>query len=501
MVQSATAQPGGLATTYNALTKSNLENQYYGPTQMADIAAKNVYAQYLPAQMLGQMLSNPYVWQTMDKNVLNNLVKQYGQTLSNPPSIQSLSGMPNNGGGWASALWNKITGNSGANGAGSSNPLSPQGMPSAGGGVSGGGGNGYQQFGANNRSPNAEIGQIADQGNNSFNQPTPSPPVSSSNGANALTGVPVGYNTPGTRQAAGLTNPGSFGGNNPIAAAQTQQDVMKTAATGQTQAATDQWKALQDKAAASATLNNNLVNSANGFHDAYGKSSYTGARWGSLPSSGLFVAPSKLGGSMGPEQLADRYSDNMATTLAPNVISGHITDASRSLVSRLKLARSLEPDAEKAMYGSITSTGQRLKNEQDFYNQIRQQNPDVLPSEAEGLWSSFNNHFPPYDYKDGTPAPQNNPRWKQYATPEALNAYRNSGDYVPASKAPQKQQPPYQLDFGSAEDLKNATATKNEGIAHVDANQAKAPPSDNDIAFTAKKYGMTPQQVKKFLGI
>lgn len=414
---------GGVVTSMqgqNALTKSALENQYYGPSQQADIASKTTYARYLPAQIIGQVLSNPLAWQTMDKGQLQALVSQYANSVSNPPSIASLSGGQPSGG-LISMLINRARGNQQPNN-------SMQNMPM------GQNGNGLMP--------------PSNGGSGMPNQIPPQQPIGQ-NGSPSSVG---GYSTPATRQAGSLTNPGSMGGLNPVAGAGAQQKGLETAVTGQTQAATNQWETGQTQSAQRATDANNLINTAKAFHTSYKGAAYRGARYGSLPSQGVFVPPTASGKDLSQEQLADRYANQMAVALTGMNEPGHATDSTRSLFANLKMNRALDEGAEDKMYHSTLATAERWKEEQDFYNYIRSKNPDVTKPEADSLFNSYNTQMPPYNFETLNPLPKNKGKWKLYATPEAVSSLRQNGTYEPkaennspknvTSESPKKFTPP-----------------------------------------------------------
>ncbi len=111
----------------NALTKSALENQYYGPAQQADIASKTTYARYLPAQIQAEVLANPNAWAVMGKPQLESLGQQFSNNITNPPSVQSLSGGIPPGNGLLSLLFNKFMNGNQGQGQAQGNPM--QGSP------------------------------------------------------------------------------------------------------------------------------------------------------------------------------------------------------------------------------------------------------------------------------------------------------------------------------------------------------------------------------------
>jgi len=417
--------PGGPIVTgmqgANALDKSNLQNKFlsaqlpYAPyNAYADALSKIAYAQMAGPQTLATILSSPAAVSRMSPETYNALAKLAQQGLGNIGNIN----IPQP---------NQIT-------SGSQTPI----------------GNVYNAlkslfYGEPSKSNNNLVNLPGTNGQNV--QPTPQfvnavgnlkPGESVTMGIdgqpiNNTNNQPIagGYSTPASQQAAATQTPGTMGGVNPASGATAQEKGFEEAATGQARAATEQWKEGQTQASTSADLANNIINNAKGFHKAYQKSFYTGARLGSLPSEGLSAAPTLPGHNLGDEQIADRYSNNMLTSLAQGLQKGHITDTNFQLFNRLKLARPLDKNAEEAIYKSTIATAERLKENRDFYNYIRRTNPDITKPEADGLFGLYNSQLPPYDFNTLKPLEKNNGKWKLYSSKEAVNKYRENGTYQP----------------------------------------------------------------------
>lgn len=169
--------PGGPLVTsmrgINALTNSNLENQYagirnqYAPYNMyANALSKIAYAQYLPYQLQAQALSNPLLWMAMKDNpqaaadMMNRFASSMpqGNTIGQLPGGQPIPvpGQRGTGNGLLSMLINRITG-------GDSQP-----QPQSRNALTGGG----QEFGAVNQASPEMVADIAEHGNAAYqNQP------------------------------------------------------------------------------------------------------------------------------------------------------------------------------------------------------------------------------------------------------------------------------------------------------------------------------------------
>lgn len=178
--------PGGPMVTsmrgINALTNSNLENQYagirnqYAPYNMyADALSKIAYAQYLPYQLQAQALSNPLLWMAMKDNpqAAADMMTRFassmpqGNNLGQLPGGQPIPipGQRSTGNGLLSMIMNKITGGN------------DEGAPVNQNALAGGG----QDFGANNRAPDSMVADIAQNGNAAYqNQPQAPTPTQGS---------------------------------------------------------------------------------------------------------------------------------------------------------------------------------------------------------------------------------------------------------------------------------------------------------------------------------
>lgn len=211
MVQSATAQPGGLATTYNALAKSSLDNQIlgaqaqYAPYQAyADAQLKNQQAIWTPYQYRMQALPMMLMAAQGDPakqqqilQMMNGPIAGSGNAMNMGGPNIPLPGQPSQGSnplghGLAGMLWNKLTGDGQQQ---ASNPMAQ--MPPPGGpmgdGQSQGGSSSYPTFGANNQATPQDVDQaIARSGGNNGNagyQPDSAQPNASTTGSPIVPGT------------------------------------------------------------------------------------------------------------------------------------------------------------------------------------------------------------------------------------------------------------------------------------------------------------------------
>lgn len=395
-------EPGGGIVTgmrgANALTKSNLENMYYGPTQEANIASKNTYARYLPAQILGQVLANPLAWQTMDKNVLKQLTNQYASALANPPSIESLSNTKNMKFGLLGMLGdifsNLKKGNQNAlktipqeNQQQQQNAFTN--TPNSG------------EFGANNKMSDDEVSKfvanLQDQQQQN-QQPTSSFPTSTINRAS---------DAPGNKM------PGSFGGENPAAIQSAKTKAIETTATTEAQKQADASAKLEEQAneAASAADNNlNLLDKL--------KSTATKLKW--YEKGPIF---GKLPGVTTEASDFDKAQSALADSVARAQQTGHITGIDRSTYNSMKPERSQPGEALKHQIDFNEGMNLRIKTKPAFL--LKAAELGLNPTQKEAVWNYFIRSRPFYNSKSNTINHKNIDSWENFLTPqkiaEALN--------------------------------------------------------------------------------
>lgn len=407
---------GALQT--NALAKSNLDNQImrvqaqYAPyTSYADAALKMAQAQVAAPQVISNILSNPLGVSRMTPETYNALATMAQKGLQNIGNF-NIPQPGQMGRSTAGSVYNWVKNMM----SGGQQPF-PQNNSQA------------LQQAINNQTP----GQAIRVGVNGQPVIENAPSQSASDQQTSSGG---GYDTPSAQQSSQMQTPGTYGGINPTSSAEAMSEGQKAAAIAQQQAANEQWNEGQTQISNNADLMNNLINYAKGFDKSYKQSVYKGARLGTLPSQGLWAPPTKPGNDLSSEQIADRYANNMVTSMAQAYQKGHVTDTNFGLFSQIKLARSLDPDAEQSIYNSTIAAANRVKENRDFYNYIRRQNPGITKPEADGLFGLYNTQMPPYDFTTLKPLPQNANKWKIYASPQALNEYRTTGSFNPS---PQQQ--------------------------------------------------------------
>lgn len=384
----------------NALSKQSLENQYYGPMMQADMASKNAYAQWLPAQLMAQAISSPG-FATLDKNQQKIMLDKYHAALNNPPPANNA---PPQSGGALNALMGLF--NSGGQQQSPQNAMiqSPD---------------GFNQV--------KNVNAVQNPGDY-YTQPM------EAQGAPPKPPAQGGYNTPAGQEDAGQLMPGS-NPISPLAAAENQQAAEKEAVVGQTnnQNAEQKLKNEQSNAISSAAID--ARKALDMFHTNYIKSSYIGPRLGAKPSSGEGSIPTLPGGTMGPEQLADTGTQQFLEAVTRMQGGGHLTDDARELLSSAKgFGRHLERDAEEKLYESTNAKLERLENSNNFRNDFFHRNPRATEEDVTAMMNNFNRFAPSYDYKKSEAMPENEDKFRDFTSPEALAAYKRDGKYNPYTK-------------------------------------------------------------------
>jgi len=253
--------------------------------------------------------------------------------------------------------------------------------------------------------------------------------------------VPGAANTPISEQAAssgGLApisgaattatpggTPNMFGGNpsqnyglfgspyNPIQL----QGLLAQAKTGGTTGIT-QYNTAQADAAKAGDLGIQLKNLTDQFQKAYAKTDLKGGALGMLPSHFSSAA-----------QTADNASQNMAGLVAKMIAGGRVTNYEMQYVANMKPNRGMNPEAAREVSDFLKQKSIRMQEEAPFLNAARQQGIDVQTAQA--LWNSYNNQRPVYDFDQNKPNTQFQNSWKDYLTPQAVQAVKNGQGYVP----------------------------------------------------------------------
>lgn len=352
------------------------QNKYYGPSQEANIASKSTYAQYLPSQILGQVLANPLVWQTMDPQQLKSLTNQYANSLRNPPSLRQMIPSLNSGSsdGLLGLLLDKLSGRQSEQQPGYGNNIFGQ----------------EEEFPIQNALKATPIEQGI--GNNQ----------------NAVA-LPSNVNLPNT--LVNRTAPGyriGSGGINPLTTAKAQAAGLETSATSEAGNQASQWKDLTSHASENseqAVQNEAIIDK---LEESYShlKSYEKGPVLGKLPA--FSEAASDV----------DKGQAALADAVARAQQSGHITQADRATYGSMKPTRDQPGKAFEHQLLFNRGMNRRIQEKPAFLQAAA--NAGLNPTEASAVWTYYIHSRPFYNPKENKINDKNLNSWEDFLTPQKV---------------------------------------------------------------------------------
>lgn len=432
--------PGGrLFTNVNAVNKEGLErrkqeleNQYYGPTALANAMSKMAYANVAFPDALAKFAQSP-AGQMMSSTERTNLNKLFQSYVNNIPNgmntFQQMAQQNQRGTGLLGMLLNGIQGAiSGQNAlipqqmqqqmtpspaASAPTPVMPVSPPPGG--------------------PEGTYKKVG--GAKEFVPPGADEEMPVATGAVGVTpAAGIGPATPAGNQAAALNIPDTQGGLTPELGAKVQETQATTAAQGQTQDEVKMMTASKTNAENLSALAPQLEKLTDEFETNYDQSYYKGAKKGSVHSSGLMSGPSLIGNDLTPEQLTDTSAEQAANLIANwlNSGGGHVNDSLREQAKSIKgFSRSLDEGAKRVIVDQTRAFTDRGSEYADFVPFVTRNNPNITSVEMNQLFNKYQRYFPNYDYKNNKPNHQNDDLWRVFASPEALTIYRTTGNFKP----------------------------------------------------------------------
>jgi hypothetical protein len=163
------------------------------------------------------------------------------------------------------------------------------------------------------------------------------------------------------------------------------------------------------------------------------KSFYRGSRLGGLQSSGFFRMP----GDMSPEQSVDRISSLMVVPsvarLRDAMGSARFSNLDMNMASQGTLDRTLDDDARKLKSAWINGVSERISEQAKFYNKLGNPNMGVKKTDADILWSQYQNDFPLISQDGNKFMGENLGKWALYTTPKAIESIKRTGSYSPSA--------------------------------------------------------------------
>lgn len=253
----------------------------------------------------------------------------------------------------------------------------------------------------------------------------------------------------------------------PIQATEAVGSYVKKLSEKEAEAVTKQWETMQDNAASQSEGAQESLNDLNQFYNAYQQL---------LPVErgfGLGSAPAISSNA----QVADRASKNLMTARLKALQTGHITNTDFNIGEKLKAHRGMAPEAARQAVAFDTGVNLRTLERQDFNDEA--QRSGLTPTQANRVWSKYIQERPFYSEKDKNLIEENLGSYGDYLDPQMLNEILTK-----KKKGPSKEY------------LELTKKSKKPGLS-----SSKSKYSDEDIKFTANKYGITVEEVKKRMGL
>jgi hypothetical protein len=249
-------------------------------------------------------------------------------------------------------------------------------------------------------------------------------------------GVPGVPNTPAS-QAAQQNLGGLIGAPNPIATAETNTKAQEANVLGQVGNQTDEQKQFNKQVNSVSTNAVDANKFLEGWWRNYNKSSYKGRLFGTFPTSGHGSLPNAPGHNSSPEQLAETYQQKLIQSLTQMEGSpAALTDEGRSIIAQAKgIGLQLDGDAAKELYESTNAGLKRMQQSRQFVDSFTKNNPNETIEHMVAMMNAYNKYAPSYDYENGKALPENDNKFKDFTSKEALNQYLETGDYNPYEKS------------------------------------------------------------------
>ena len=155
--------------------------------------------------------------------------------------------------------------------------------------------------------------------------------------------------------------------------------------------------------------------------------------------------------------------DRGATTFGGNQLkqlqsSGHITDRDVNYFGKITPTRESTDSAFKTFSNYTKELTKRINERPGFYQLARKMG--LTPQQYEPLWLKYMNERPVYDYDKDKPIPGNLGSYKEYLTPQAIQATMNGEPYSPRLNVSENENKP--SNNVTNEQVKNAVKKEGE---------------------------------------
>lgn len=365
----------GAMNNVNALTKGNLENQYYGPMKNAEMASKNAYAQWLPAQLMAQAISGPG-FTTLSGDQQNALINRYHQALNNPPPQNTTP----SSGGFLSALNNALL-------------PSQQGTASA---------------SASNQgnSPNSLMGGAPEQPDQSMPAQQGADPQRSS------TAIP-------TSTTGNMANQSGGHGVSAISTGKAQANYTESLGSAEGTQFNKDWTDSNSAAVNNSQVAQDVIDGVRSLKEIYPKipEKEKGNIFGVLPADTL---PARSEEAKKFDNTVNKVLMNGAQQLKAN---GVITGRDFDVVAGSKPSRRLGPESFQYISDFMRGAAERSKEKINANNLGK--SLGLTSAQNDQLWSEYIHDMPFWNAKKGMINENNMGNFGHYYTPENVEKVRN----------------------------------------------------------------------------
>lgn len=171
------------------------------------------------------------------------------------------------------------------------------------------------------------------------------------------------------------------------------------------------------------------------FNDAMNRSSYKGARFGSLPSSGFSTA--FIPGDLTAEQDADRSALQMLpeaiSSLKDAMGTARFSNLDMNMATKMKFDRTMEDSTRNMMTSWVNGVNDRMKEYSQFLTTMSNPQMGATKQEADMLWSQYQNDFPLISSDGKSFQGGNLGNWPLFTTPRAIASIKATGTYSPTT--------------------------------------------------------------------
>ncbi len=180
---------------------------------------------------------------------------------------------------------------------------------------------------------------------------------------------------------------------------------------------------------------NNMNQAIGVFNNAMNASNYKGSRLGHLPSSG--VKSMLIPGNLGAEQIADRAALQMLPaaieTLKDAMGNAKFSNLDMTMASQMKFDRTMDDETRATQTKWVNGVNDRMQERSKLLATLANPSSGAKNSDANLLWSTYQQQFPLISKDGQTFNDQNLGNWPLYTTPKAIASIKSTGTYTPSA--------------------------------------------------------------------